>query len=262
MVDTTFVFLLVVTVGLGVRSLLDTYSVRELATRLFGLVALSFILLITLDFSVLQQPLGSGYGSSSPSSGGFGNLESGVGLSGGGKESMANWRQKLLPAGFGPGGMSLPPWSPYKVEEAGSTSMMPVGGAPGSVNNVWNGWAGGDAFGVPALNGMPGGAAVGYYPPNGGNPSGAGGGSVVIPGMAGSFVPGTNGMVWRPDPTKPPLPPPAPPPAPPPPDPVAAQVNLVIISICLIASSMFFNAVWPYLARCDVVPSFHFIFRR
>lgn len=214
--------------GLGVRSLLDTYSVRELATRLFGLVALSFILLITLDFSVLQQPPGNGDGSSSPSSGGFGNLESGVGLSGGGKESMANWRQKLLPAGFGPAGMSLPPWSPYKVEEAGSTSMMPVGGAPGSLNNVWNGGAGGGAFGVPALNGMPGGAAVGYYPPSGAagayGAGAVGAGGVAIPGMAGSFVPGANGMVWRPDPTKPPLPPPAPPPAPPP-DPVAAQVK-------------------------------------
>ena len=233
MVDMTFVFLLVVTVGLGVRSLLDTYSVRELATRLFGLVALSFILLITLDFSVLQQPPGNGY-SSSPGSGGLGNLESGVGLSGGGKEGMANWRQKLLPAGFGPAGMSLPPWSPYKVEETGSTGMMPVGGASGSgMNNAWNGAPGGGAFGVPALNGMPSGAAVGYYPPYGGGTNGAaagggagGGGSVVIPGMAGSFVAGANGMVWRPDPTKPPLPPPpAPQPAPPPPDPVAAQVS-------------------------------------
>jgi hypothetical protein len=74
---------------------------------------------------------------------------------------------------------------------------------------------------------------VGYYPPYGGGTNGAaagggagGGGSVVIPGMAGSFVAGANGMVWRPDPTKPPLPPPpAPQPAPPPPDPVAAQVS-------------------------------------
>jgi hypothetical protein len=212
MVDLTFAFLLVATVGLGVRSLLDTYTVRELATRLLGLVALSFAFLVTLDLSALQPPPGDGRVSSSSL-----ELSGASGLSGGGKEGLASWRSTLLPAGFGPAGMSLPPWNPYAVEQQGGLSSPTAGaGAAGAGSVSGSGW-GGAMLGVPALNGMAGGAAAGYFPPS----SVGAGGSVTIPGMAGSFVPGAAGLAWRPDPTKPP-PRPDPPRAPPP-DPVAAQ---------------------------------------
>ena len=49
--DATFVFLLLATLVLGVRSLLDTYTVREIAKRLGSLLALSFVLLVSFDFT-------------------------------------------------------------------------------------------------------------------------------------------------------------------------------------------------------------------
>lgn len=187
MVDVTFVFLLVTTVGLGIRSLLDTYTARELIKRLGAIVALSFVVLISVDLSILQ-----------------GGAAHGAGAAANGPSSASQWSSVNLPPGFGPGGMSLPPWNPYAVEQdvAGGRLMPPVAAG---VAYMGHGGALSPIGAVPPLGGMPAAVGAGYYPG-------------AVPGMAGSFVPG--GLLPpRPEPTKPP---PRPLQAPPP-DPVAAQ---------------------------------------
>ena len=171
MVDTTFLFLVGTTLCLGFRSLLETYSVRELVTRLGLLVAVVFVALISLDFGVIQQ----------------GQHHAG----GNGPEMSSQWASVNLPRGFGPAGMSLPPWNPYAVAQSPEWQQQqqqllmmqqqqqllqqPPGVGAGGV--------------VPALNGDPAGAAAGYFP-------------MQPPGMAGSYVPGDATMMRRPEPTK------------------------------------------------------------
>jgi hypothetical protein len=149
-----------------------------------------FVALISLDFGVIQQ--GQHH------------------VGGNGPEMSSQWARVNLPRGFGPAGMSLPPWNPYAVAQSPEwqqqqqqllmmqqqqlQQQQPPGVGAGGV--------------VPALNGDPAGAAAGYFP-------------MQPPGMAGSYVPGDATMMRRPEPTKPP---PRPQPAPPPPATPASPV--------------------------------------
>lgn len=105
MVDITFLFLIIATLFFGIRSLLETYSFKELAKRFGMLIMFSFIVLVSIDFSVIQQdPLHqSNSGGASPAS---------------------IWSKETLPEGFrGPLGISLPPWNPFGVSSSEDKSQ-------------------------------------------------------------------------------------------------------------------------------------------
>ena len=106
MADPVFSLLLLVTVGLGLRTAAESFSVRDVLRWVLAALLLCVAALATFDFGLVQEAIRSDPG----------------GLHG--KLSPMSWANRSLPAGFGPGGMSLPPWQPINVDGATEQAML------------------------------------------------------------------------------------------------------------------------------------------